>query len=77
MIDFALARREMVSSQLFDRGVVDRRVLEVMGRLPREAFVDPEYADRAYDDNPLPIGSGQTISQPFLVRYEEHTSELT
>ncbi|MFQ5607522.1 MAG: protein-L-isoaspartate O-methyltransferase, partial [Candidatus Zixiibacteriota bacterium] len=64
MIDFALARKEMVRVQLRRRGIEDERTLEVMGKLPREEFVRPEYRDEAYDDNPLPIGSGQTISQP-------------
>lgn len=77
MIDFARARREMVESQLLGRDVVDRRVLEVMGRLPREDFVSAEFADRAYDDNPLPIGSGQTISQPFMVARMTELLELT
>jgi protein-L-isoaspartate(D-aspartate) O-methyltransferase len=61
------ARARMVRSQLHDRGIRDTRVLEVMGALPREAFVpDDERAD-AYADNPLPIGAGQTISQPYIV----------
>lgn len=71
------ARLEMVSSQLKRRGVVDSRVLEVLGRLPREDFVASEYADQAYDDNPLPIGSGQTISQPFMVARMTELLELT
>jgi protein-L-isoaspartate(D-aspartate) O-methyltransferase len=57
----------MVEYQLRGRDVVDERVLEAMGRVPRELFV-PEYLrDRAYDDAALPIGEGQTISQPYMV----------
>ena len=62
MIDFAQARIEMVDTQLKGRGIADERVLDVMGRLQRECFVDPEFAEQAYADNPLPIGFGQTIS---------------
>ena len=76
MIDLVQARREMVDAQLRRRGVVDRRVIEVMGRLPRESFVAPEYVEQAYDDNPLPIGSGQTISQPFMVARMTELLEL-
>jgi protein-L-isoaspartate(D-aspartate) O-methyltransferase len=47
--------------------VRDERVLDALSRVPREAFVSPDLADHAYDDNPLPIGEGQTISQPLIV----------
>ena len=57
----------MVARQLRRRGVVDERVLEAMGRVPRELFVPPTLAERTYDDAALPIGYGQTISQPFVV----------
>ena len=60
-------RAEMVDRQLRRRGIADTRVLEAMGRVPREEFVPPSIADRAYDDAALPIGHGQTISQPFIV----------
>lgn len=60
-------RREMVEHQLKARGIKDPSVLEVMGKVPRHVFVPAEYADSAYDDRPLPIGSGQTISQPYMV----------
>ena len=63
----ARARAEMVAEQLRDRGILDERVLDAMGRVPRERFVDPDLEDRAYDDGPLPIGEGQTISQPYMV----------
>jgi protein-L-isoaspartate(D-aspartate) O-methyltransferase len=57
----------MVERQLRRRGIRDERVLAAMGRVPREAFVPPELAGMAYDDAALPIGDGQTISQPFIV----------
>ena len=60
-------RRRMVDTQLRARGITNERVLEAMGRVPRHAFVRAEDAVRAYDDRPLPIGHGQTISQPFMV----------
>ena len=57
----------MVELQLADRDVVDPRVLDAMGRVPRELFVPPEERTRAYADAALPIGAGQTISQPYMV----------
>lgn len=57
----------MVRDQLARRGLHDERVLAAMADVPREAFVPPSAADRAYDDGALPIGDGQTISQPFVV----------
>ena len=61
------ARRRMVEQQLIARGIRDKRVLEAMARVPRELFVPEELRGRAYDDVALPIGSGQTISQPAMV----------
>lgn len=60
-------RRRMVELQLRDRGIVDRRVLDAMARVPRHDFVSDRYRDQAYEDHPLPIGEGQTISQPYIV----------
>jgi len=57
----------MVAEQLRDRGIRDERVLEAMARVPRHEFVQPDQRDEAYEDHPLPIGEGQTISQPFVV----------
>ena len=57
----------MVQRQLRDRDIVDERVLAAMERVPRELFVPPELRDRAYEDAALPIGGGQTISQPYMV----------
>jgi protein-L-isoaspartate(D-aspartate) O-methyltransferase len=57
----------MVQRQLARRGIEDERVLEAMGRVPREQFVPQRLRSRAYEDSALPIGDGQTISQPFMV----------
>jgi protein-L-isoaspartate(D-aspartate) O-methyltransferase len=59
----------MVRSQIAARGVRDRRVLEAMRGVPRHLFVPRPYSAEAYDDYPLPIGSGQTISQPYIVAF--------
>ena len=59
--------RRMVDEQLRGRDIADTRVLEAMEQVPREAFVPPDLRRRAYDDAALPIGSGQTISQPYMV----------
>jgi protein-L-isoaspartate(D-aspartate) O-methyltransferase len=67
MTSFETQRRRMVTNQIEARGVRDRKVLEAMREVPREDFVPAELADYAYEDGPLPIGSGQTISQPFIV----------
>jgi protein-L-isoaspartate(D-aspartate) O-methyltransferase len=60
-------RERMVAEQLKPRGIHDARVLEAMRTVPREAFVHPQHRRLAYDDAPLPIPGGQTISQPFVV----------
>jgi protein-L-isoaspartate(D-aspartate) O-methyltransferase len=60
-------RLRMVETQIRARGVRDPRVLEAMGQIPRHAFVPPRYRGAAYGDHPLPIGQGQTISQPYIV----------
>lgn len=65
--DHEAARARMVRAQLEGRGIADRRVLAAMGAVPRHRFVPPELRERAYEDTPLPIGSGQTISQPYMV----------
>ncbi len=71
------ARDRMVSSQIEARGVQDKRVLEVMRRIPRHFFVDEAMEGKAYHDCPLPIGYGQTISQPYIVAFMTETLELT
>lgn len=65
--DYATARARMVKEQVERRGISDVRVLEAMRKVPRHLFVDPVLAGRAYEDAPLPIGEGQTISQPYMV----------
>jgi protein-L-isoaspartate(D-aspartate) O-methyltransferase len=67
MPDRTEERRRMVEQQLRSRGVADERVLDAMERVPRHEFVPEGLRDRAYDDAALPIGSGQTISQPYMV----------
>jgi protein-L-isoaspartate(D-aspartate) O-methyltransferase len=64
---FAEQRAKMVEKQLGRRGIVDSRVLAAMGVVPREQFVLDELRVKAYEDAPLPIGAGQTISQPYIV----------
>jgi protein-L-isoaspartate(D-aspartate) O-methyltransferase len=67
MIDYTVARRAMVDEQLAARGIRDPRLLAAFAAVPREKFVDPQFADEAYEDMPLPIAAGQTISQPYIV----------
>jgi protein-L-isoaspartate(D-aspartate) O-methyltransferase len=67
MAGFEDQRRAMVRDQLQNRGISDLFVLNAMGKVRREAFVPPDERDFAYSDGPLPIGHGQTISQPFIV----------
>jgi protein-L-isoaspartate(D-aspartate) O-methyltransferase len=66
-LELAERRRDMVVEQLARRGIKDDRVLAAMALVPRHLFVDPSLAEFAYDDRPLPIGHGQTISQPYMV----------
>ncbi len=68
---FAAARRRMVEQQLAGpgRGLTNARVLAVMGKVPRHEFVPMNFRAQAYEDHPLPIGNGQTISQPFIVAF--------
>jgi protein-L-isoaspartate(D-aspartate) O-methyltransferase len=65
--DFAVQRAEMIENQLRRRGVTDSQALSAMATVRREDFVPAEFRQRAYDDAPLPIGEGQTISQPYIV----------
>jgi len=65
--DFAKLRASMVERQLRRRGIDDERVLAAMGKVPREEFATERYRGRAYADSALPIGEGQTISQPWIV----------
>jgi len=72
----ALARRAMVRDQLESRDIQDKRVLTAMGRVPRHLFVPPDSRADAYGDYPLPIGEGQTISQPYIVALMTQCLEL-
>jgi protein-L-isoaspartate(D-aspartate) O-methyltransferase len=64
---FSKLRQEMVENQIRLRGIVEPRVLEAMLRVPRHEFVHENHRAQAYEDHPLPIGAGQTISQPYIV----------
>ena len=64
---YGQVRHEMVETQIRKRHVTDGRVLECLERVPRHEFLPAEFRDRAYEDVPLPIGEGQTISQPYIV----------
>ena len=59
----------MIEDQIIKRGIQDQRVLDIMGSIDRQKFVSKEYAQSANNDGPLPIGHGQTISQPFIVAF--------
>jgi protein-L-isoaspartate(D-aspartate) O-methyltransferase len=76
MTDFARQRQRMVERQLAGRGVTDARVLQAMGEVPRECFVADNMREFAYEDSPLPIEAGQTISQPFIVARMLQLAEL-
>ena len=65
--EFAARRAEMIESQLRRRGVTDPKVLAAMNSVRREEFIPSDLRSRAYEDSPLPIGEGQTISQPYIV----------
>jgi protein-L-isoaspartate(D-aspartate) O-methyltransferase len=67
MSDFAALRERMVEQQIAARGLDDPRLLAAFHAVPREEFVSPDHAQYAYQDSPLPIESGQTISQPYIV----------
>ncbi|MCG2721321.1 MAG: protein-L-isoaspartate(D-aspartate) O-methyltransferase [Thermodesulfovibrionales bacterium] len=59
----------MIERDIKGRGIKDKKVLEVMAKVPRHLFVDPALRGKAYEDYPLPIGEGQTISQPYIVAF--------
>lgn len=67
--EYARWRKRMVDEQLVKRGINDRRVLDAMRVMPRHAFVTEEFKPQAYEDRPVPIGEGQTISQPYIVAF--------
>lgn len=65
--NFSVKRQKMIEQDIKGRGIKDPKVLNAMSRIARERFVDKGFADLAYEDHPLPIGEGQTISQPYVV----------
>ncbi len=71
------ARNEMVNTQLVARGIRDARVLKAMREVPRHLFVPMDLRARSYEDSPLPIGEGQTISQPYVVALMSECLKLT
>ena len=76
--DFDAARRRMVETPAAGlKGCRSTAVLQAMGRVPRHLFVPPELSDRAYENSPLSIGLGQTISQPYIVAYMTEALQLT
>lgn len=76
--DLSLQRRErMVEEQIAVRGIRNPAVLSAMRSIPREMFVPPERADSAYEDRALPVGLGQTISQPYIVAYMTDALDLS
>jgi protein-L-isoaspartate(D-aspartate) O-methyltransferase len=75
--DYSALRREMVERQIRQRGVKDACVLSALGRVPRERFVPESIRSRAYEDRPLPIGDGQTISQPYIVAVMAEAARLS
>jgi protein-L-isoaspartate(D-aspartate) O-methyltransferase len=77
VLDYHIARERMVKAQLIPRGINDKRVLEVMGKIPRDRFTEETLRGEAYNDHPLPIGHKQTISQPYIVALMTEALELT
>ena len=74
---YRVERERMVAEQLAARGIRDERVLAAMREIPRHRFVPPEQAGHAYEDRPLGIGSGQTISQPYVVAFMSAVLQLS
>jgi len=73
---FKALRERMVNNQLLSRDIHDQAVIEAMRTVPRHLFVSPDYQEAAYSDGPLPIGQGQTISQPYIVALMTQLLEL-
>ena len=76
MVDSQKARSRMVKDQIAARGVRSRLVLDAMEAIPREAFLPVQLHEFAYDDTPLPIAEGQTISQPYIVGFMVEALDL-
>ena len=75
--DWEIERREMVEVQMRRRGIQDARLLRALEEIPREEFVPPDARLLAYADDPLPIGCGQTVSQPYMTALMTELLELT
>ena len=67
----------MIQDQIISRGIKDKKVLDALRKVPRHIFVDESYKNSAYDDRPLPIGHGQTISQPYIVALMTESLDLS
>ena len=76
-VKYQRQREQMLKKQIEARGITDKKVLEAMGRVPRQLFVSEALMDQAYGDFPLPIGEQQTISQPYIVAEMTQALELT
>ena len=77
MTDYHLARKRMVERQILERGIRDPAVIRALLTVPRHLFVEEALRDQAYSDFPLPIGTGQTISQPYMVALMTESLKLT
>lgn len=73
---FAERRKEMVEQQIAERGIINKKILNAFLKVERHKFVPDSYKNHAYDDNALPIGEGQTISQPYIVAFMTDVLEL-
>jgi protein-L-isoaspartate(D-aspartate) O-methyltransferase len=74
--NFETLRNTMVNEQIISRGIKDKKVIEAMRKVPREDFVEDNFKEETYQDGPLPIGCGQTISQPYIVALMTESLEL-
>ena len=77
MDDFEKLRHQMVETQIVTRGISDKKVIDAMLKIPREKFIEKKFYNEAYNDHPLPIEEGQTISQPYIVALMTELLNLT
>ncbi|MFA5780208.1 MAG: protein-L-isoaspartate(D-aspartate) O-methyltransferase [Elusimicrobiota bacterium] len=77
MDDFKKLRQQMVETQIVTRGISDKKVIDAMLKIPREKFIEKKFYSQAYNDHPLPIEEGQTISQPYIVALMTELLQLT
>ncbi|MDO8735236.1 MAG: protein-L-isoaspartate(D-aspartate) O-methyltransferase [Elusimicrobiota bacterium] len=77
MDDFEKLRRQMVETQIVTRGISDKKIIDAMLKIPREQFIEKKFYNEAYNDHPLPIEEGQTISQPYIVALMTELLQLT